>query len=113
MRSRWALLFSIQVLTGLILLGCHGRDDALNPLTMQKSRTISGTGWIQFKNVEGGCWSIRDADGKSYEPLGLSEEFKKDGLAVQFTLKTLPDVSTLCMVGVPAEVVDIQALAGP
>jgi hypothetical protein len=95
----------------LLLLGCDESGTGF-PALVQKPEVVKGSGTVVFSNVEGGCWTIISDTGNSYEPVGLSDSFKKDGLRVQFTLRTL-DVATTCMVGVPVEVVDLQLLISP
>ena len=95
----------------LLLLGCDGSDDGL-PAPIQEPEVVEGIGTVVFQDVEGGCWAIVTDTGNSYEPVGLSDSFKEDGLRVQFTLRTL-DVATTCMIGVPVEVVDLQLLVSP
>lgn len=95
----------------LLLLGCDESDKRV-PAPIQEPEVVEGIGTVVFQDVEGGCWAIMTDTGNSYEPVGLSDSFKIDGLRVQFTLRTL-DVATTCMVGVPVEVVDLQLLISP
>ena len=95
----------------LLLLGCDESDKGL-PAPIQEPEVVEGTGTVVFRDVEGGCWAITTDTGSSYEPVGLSDSFKEDGLRVQFTLRTL-DVATTCMVGVPVEVLDLQPIVSP
>ncbi len=111
MGCRWVLLLSVMT---LLLAGCHGEGGGLiPPATTPEPEILSGSGVIQFVNVEGGCWVIRSTDGNRYEPINLSDPFRKDGLAVRYVLKTRPDILTICMVGRPVEVIDMQAVAAP
>jgi len=77
--------------------GNSGEDDIVN-----------GNGVVQFVDVEGGCWRIVGDNGIHYEPINLSDEFRKDGLAVQFEVKFRRDLATVCMVGVIVEIVSIH-----
>ena len=95
----------------VLLFGCDGGGKGF-PALERKSEVLKGSGTVVFSNVEGGCWTIVADTGSAYEPVGLSDDFKKDGLRIQFTLRTL-DVATLCMVGMPVEVVDLQLLISP
>jgi hypothetical protein len=95
----------------VLLLGCDGSGKGF-PAIERKSEVVTGSGTIVLNGVEGGCWTIVSDTGDPYEPLGLSDPFKKDGLRVRFTLRTA-DVATTCMVGMPAEVVDLQPLISP
>jgi len=95
----------------LLLLGCDGSGREF-PTLDPKPKVVEGIGTVEFRDVEGGCWAIMTDTGNSYEPVGLSDSFKEDGLRVQFTVRTL-DGASICMVGVPVEVVDMQALPSP
>src|SRR5262245_30808029 len=110
MRYRWALM--ILLLAALILLGCR-ESGALIPDTEPKPEIVKGTGVIVYRGVEGGCRTIKSDNGTVYEPLGLADSFKKDGLEVEFVLKTRPDIATICMVGLPADVEELTPTAGP
>jgi hypothetical protein len=54
---------------------------------------LHGTGEIEFYPIEGGFYGIISDEGTHYEPINLPDEFKIDGLQVQFILK-LPKDST-------------------
>jgi hypothetical protein len=110
MRYRWALIFLLLV--ALILLGCQGKG-TLIPDTEPKPEIVKGSGVIVFNDFEGGCWTIKSDNGTPYEPIGLADSFKKDGLRVEFTLKTRPDMASICMAGLPADVVELTPVAGP
>ena len=71
---------------------------------------VAGNGVVQFVDVEGGCWRIVGDNGIHYEPINLSDEFKKDGLAVQFEVKFRRDLATVCMVGAIVEIISIHQL---
>ena len=101
----------LLLLLCLLLSGCGGHDAGF-PGLEQKPEIVKGSGTVVFQNVEGGCWTILADTGDAYEPVGLSDDFKKDGLRVQFTLRTL-DVATICMVGSPVEVMDLHLLITP
>jgi hypothetical protein len=72
--------------------------------------TVSQKGVVQFVQVEGGCWKIAGDDGVDYEPINLSEEFREEGLAVQFTGQLRKDLASTCMVGQIIEIVSIRRL---
>jgi len=81
---------------------------AQNPSSPSQSSSINVAGVIRFVNVEGGCYSLKTQDGRSYELLG---EFpKQDGLAVQVRGKLLPDTATICQVGQLLQVESVKAL---
>ncbi len=66
---------------------------------------------VGFTPVEGGCWKLV-VDDTSYEPIGLDEEFREDGLAVRAALKARPDLASICMVGQLVEVLSIRVREG-
>ena len=41
------------------------------------------TGVVKFHEIEGGFYAIQGADGVTYDPTNLPEEFRQDGLAVE------------------------------
>jgi hypothetical protein len=69
---------------------------------------VSGAGVVEYVEVEGGCWRIAGDDGVNYEPLGLPEEFKENGLTVWFEGTVREDLSSTCMVGTLLEIKDIH-----
>ncbi|CAA9561636.1 hypothetical protein AVDCRST_MAG81-649 [uncultured Synechococcales cyanobacterium] len=81
---------------------------AQNPSSPSQSSSINVTGVIRFLNVEGGCYSLKTQDGRSYQLLG---EFpRQDGLQVQVRGKLLPNTATICQVGQPLQVELVKAL---
>jgi hypothetical protein len=82
------------------------RDET--PPPTDPALTIEGT--VERLEVEGGCWVIRSADGKQYEPMGLTEEFRQNGLRVRAVIRIRPDMASICQVGTIAEVVSIERL---
>ncbi|KMQ50750.1 hypothetical protein CHISP_2273 [Chitinispirillum alkaliphilum] len=53
------------------------------PLTScESSENIKGV--VTYIELEGGFYGIITPDGEKYRPLNLPEEFKKDGLEVEF-----------------------------
>ncbi|CAA9402308.1 hypothetical protein AVDCRST_MAG94-5981 [uncultured Leptolyngbya sp.] len=81
---------------------------AQNPSSPSQPSSINVTGVIRFLNVEGGCYSLKTQDGRSYQLLG---EFpRQDGLQVQVRGKLLPNTATICQVGQPLQVELVKAL---
>ena len=90
--------FWISIALSLALvMGCRLPDDQF--------RT---NGTVQFVNVEGGCWRVLAADGKSYEPVNLSTAFRVDGLRVSMILTPAKNAGSYCMVGELVEVVSME-----
>jgi hypothetical protein len=46
---------------------------------------IHGKGTVIYLSFEGGFYGIVGDDGKNYDPINMPQEFKVDGLRVQFT----------------------------
>lgn len=89
------------LLTGCGLLGFDS-DDGL----------IRGTGTIHFIHLEGGHFVLDGDDGTRYEPMGLDESYRQDGLRVRYTVEPLKDVVSICQCGRIVEVVRIDVLDG-
>jgi hypothetical protein len=71
---------------------------------------IIGTGTVIFLSFEGGFYGIKGDDGKSYDPINLPEDLRKDGLRVRFEAKELRDRASFHMWGTIVELVHIQKL---
>ncbi len=56
---------------------------------------------VEFLQLEGGCWALRVEDDTRYQPIGLEEAFRVDGLDVRAAVKLRPDVGSFCMIGQP------------
>jgi len=69
-----------------------------------------GTGTIVFLTFEGGFYGIKADDGKSYDPVNLPAEFRKEGLRVRFEAKELKNQASFHMWGAIIEIVHIQLL---
>jgi len=48
------------------------------------NRYIKGKGTIKYVDMEGGFYGIVSEDGKKYDPINLSDKYKKDGLKINF-----------------------------
>ncbi|MEJ2183717.1 MAG: hypothetical protein P8Y66_09345 [Nitrospirota bacterium] len=96
-------------LAGVLLmapLACASGGTAPSP----EEPVITGKGTVRFVDVEGGCWSIVDEEGRRYEPLNLPDAFRRDGLRVAFKARARSDVASACMVGRIIEILQIEAL---
>ncbi|MFH1589706.1 MAG: Kazal-type serine protease inhibitor family protein [archaeon] len=69
---------------------------------------VEAKGTVKYVDVEGGCWRIEGSDGKNYEPIGLIEEYRYDGLKVEFKGTVRTDLATTCMVGTLIEITEIK-----
>jgi hypothetical protein len=66
-------------------------------------------GTVVYKDVEGGFFAIDGDDGKTYDPINLSDSFKINGLKVNITAKLRNDMGSIHMVGDIIEIVKIDA----
>ena len=66
---------------------------------------IQGT--VVHKNLEGGFYAIDGDDGRKYDPINLSEPFKKDGLKVKVTARPKSNAMSIRMYGEIIEIVEI------
>lgn len=69
------------------------------------------TGVVRHVGVEGGCWKI-DAGGTAYEVVNLAPEWQRNGLQVTVRARRF-DGGTICMVGLPVEIIDIREAQPP
>lgn len=95
----------------LLVAGCGGGGgEAEEPVpgdeVAEEGLEVAGT--VRLREVEGGCWVIEGEEGEVWQPLGLDEPFRRDGLAVRVRLLPRDDVATICQVGRPAEVLAIS-----
>jgi hypothetical protein len=69
-----------------------------------------GTGTIVYLSIEGGFYGIKGDDGRSYDPVNLSNDFRKDGLRVRFEAKELKGQASFHMWGSLVQIIHIQPL---
>jgi len=121
------------LLCGVVLVGCKDKSDSANDIpkaepnvseanigesnespslgspTIPDSDTFEIQGTIVRKNMEGGFFAIDGDDGKKYNPINLSDSFRKDGLKVKVTARLRMDAMNIHMYGAIIEVVEIAA----
>jgi len=98
---------------GCIFLFCVGSSLSFWVITKSNESdddTISGTGKIVFLYFEGGFFGIIADDGGHYDPINLPNEFKIDGLLIEFKAKILHDVMSFHMWGEIVELLYIKYL---
>lgn len=75
--------------------------------------TISFTGTVAWKDLEGGCYVLEADDGQRYVPMNLAAEYKSPGLRVQVTARLRPDMAGIQMAGRLIEILEISKLPPP
>ena len=59
---------------------------------------LDGYGTVTFYDFEGGCWAIVTEKDR-YQPTNLDEEFKIDGLGVDFEAEIIKGLNSPCQMG--------------
>jgi inhibitor of cysteine peptidase len=67
-------------------------------------------GKVAFIDLEGGFYGIIGDDGTDYFPLGMDDQYKKDGLRVAFEYEPEKDVATIQMWGIPINLTFIEEI---
>lgn len=68
---------------------------------------VEAAGAVRYVDLEGGGWVIDTLDG-TFQPIGLPEAFRQDGLKVRVRLRPRPDMASTLQVGRLADVVSIE-----
>jgi len=92
---------------GLTFIFCFALSCACHKLP---PGAVQGTGTMKLMGFEGGFYGIVGDDGSNYDPVNLSEEFKKDGLKVKFVIKLAETQVGFHMWGKIVEVISIKKL---
>ena len=66
-------------------------------------------GNVRYIPLEGGFFAIVGTDGKTYDPINLPAEYRRDGLPVKATVKVRSDMVSVHMVGTIVEIVRIES----
>ncbi|MHC4118423.1 MAG: hypothetical protein ACYSWO_13060 [Planctomycetota bacterium] len=77
--------------------------------TVPPAGTFEIKGTVVYKSMEGGFYAIDGDDGRKYDPIGLPESFRRDGLKVKVTARPRMDAVSIHMYGTIIEVIDIAA----
>jgi inhibitor of cysteine peptidase len=75
---------------------------------MAENELIKNSGTITFLELEGGFYGILTEDENRYDPINLADEFKKDGIQVDFTAYPRNDMMSFHMWGQLIEIRTIQ-----
>ena len=71
---------------------------------------FAGTGEIIFIDLEGGFYGIKSDDAEYYDPINLSDDFKIEGLRIQFFARIRNDVLTYHMWAKVIELIFIKEI---
>lgn len=107
----WALQSAVIIMASAV--GACGSDTGPSPVrgtVVVSGDVVQGTGTVSYYTVEGGFYAIRGDDASTYDPINLPDEFKVDGLRVQFEGRLLRDRVSFHMAGPIIEVVAITRL---
>lgn len=77
---------------------------------MLLNSSVSGTGTIRFIDLEGGFYGIEGDNGKKYDPMNLADEFKQDGLRVNFVADEKNNAASTHMWGTMVEIRKIKKI---
>lgn len=64
-----------------------------------EEKLIKANGTVNYIELEGGFYGITDQNGTNYDPVNLGDEFKKDGLEIEFTAYPKDDLVSIHMWG--------------
>ena len=78
--------------------------------TSPKSRTLQFTARVVYKDLEGGFYALYTEDGRRFQPFNLAAPYRRDGLIVEVTATTTPDLVTFQQHGEPVRVEQISIL---
>lgn len=94
----------------LVMIGCATADRPPGGQMAEgdDEEVIEGSGTVRFVDLEGGFYGIVDEDGTQYDPINLEDEFKEDGLRVQYQLRVREDMVGVHMWGTYVEVLAID-----
>jgi hypothetical protein len=96
------VLLGVIVVSLFTLAGCAGKSN---------ENVISGSGMVQFVDIDGGFYGIITGWDEKYEPINLSEDFQQDGLMVDIEATIRSDLVSTHMWGTPIEILHIAKVA--
>ncbi len=101
------LIIIVALIGAVIACGCiaAGGDDT-------PGDRITGNGTITYIDLEGGFYGIVTDDGTNYLPIDLPEEYRIDGLQVQFVADLEEGVAGVQQWGAPVDIVSIDPVRG-
>ena len=89
----------------IVLAGCKSAGQGGD-----EGDIVSGIGTVRFVDLEGGFYGIVGDDGKNYDPIDLSQQFREDGLRIRFEGRIRRDVASIHMWGTIVDITNIEKL---
>jgi len=102
MRVSCLTILLVLVVAIIMVSGCNGEGKDV----------VSGTGSIQYIDLEEGFYGIICDDGEDYKPINLIQQFQKDDLQISFEAKILKDGDSIHTWGTAIEITKIEKLGG-
>ena len=99
----WVIIIMIGVV--FVLIGAF----ALSSQFTTNDGLIHSKGTVKYLSFEGGFYGIVGDDGKNYDPINMPQEFKVDGLRVQF-VANITNYLSFHMWGYVVKLVSIERL---
>jgi len=105
-----AIVFVLFALIGCGAGATQSDETAASKKALDRQAdTVEIQGTVVYKDLEDGFYAIEGEDGRTYDPINLSDSYKKDGLRVRATVRYKNDVVGIHMAGDIVEIVDIEA----
>src|SRR6267378_1935937 len=94
MKSTFVCLVAVLLVPSVF--GC-GTKELATPSgpPLAANQVLAGNATVRYVDLEGGCWALETSVGR-YEPIGLPQEFRKDGLAVYAVAHGAPNAVSVC-----------------
>jgi len=114
----------LLLILALLIICCASRQNThKKPLPQEKSAVTNEQkpidansqikdmkGIIIYVDLEGGFYGIRGEDGKSYNPINLDAEYKRDGIRIKFSAVVRKDIMSIQMWGTIIEIQKIEKI---
>jgi hypothetical protein len=104
---RQARLYALSDADGTLRL-MNGRNRAILVFQRRENARLEFTGTVRWKPFEGGFYAIDADDGRTFEPLQLPSQFRRDGLRVRVIAKERLDMVSFRMYGTIIEILSIS-----
>lgn len=80
-------------------LSCTGPEESARSSGKKPSSELRFDGTVQYRELEGGTWVIVSEAGKTYDPVGLPEKYREEGLMVRVWANRVERMAGTRMVG--------------